>query len=68
MKIRNGNMYAVAIAFGVVLSLALMNLTAVAQKQTAGIIGVVSDSGGAVITNAKVTLTSAALQVPGCIV
>jgi hypothetical protein len=63
MKIRNGNMYAVAIAFGVVLSLALMNLTAVAQKQTAGIIGVVSDSGGAVITNAKVTLTSAALQV-----
>src|SRR6266550_3646903 len=35
-----------------------------AQAQTAGIVGVVADASGGVVPNAKVTVTSPALQVP----
>jgi hypothetical protein len=35
-----------------------------AQNQSAGIIGTLTDSGGRVVPNARITVTSPALQVP----
>ena len=46
-----------------ILCLGVLNRPTLAQNQTAGIVGVVSDSGGAVIPNARVMITSSALQV-----
>jgi Carboxypeptidase regulatory-like domain len=51
------------IAIGMIAAADLANQTAVAQNQTAGIVGVITDSGGAVIPNATITITSPALQV-----
>src|ERR1700722_8627640 len=51
------------IVIGIIALLLSVHSTALAQSQSAGIIGVVSDSGGAVIPNATVTITSPALQV-----
>ena len=52
-----------ALLASVILCLVISSRSSLAQNQTAGIIGVVSDSGGAVIPNAKVMITSSALQV-----
>ena len=51
------------IAFGIATAVSCLNISADAQNQTASIVGVVTDKGGALVPNAKVTITSPALQV-----
>jgi hypothetical protein len=64
MKNFSRAIYAFAIAFGLVAISSSLEEAAVAQNQTAGIVGVVTDSAGGLIPNATITVSSPALQVP----